>query len=89
MIDGAGWSVIRSVPTDNGSFICQTRHFDDINLAGDLYQDYIDELNGDKPARMCAARSRRMRCCAKNCPARFGGAAYWEIFRASCLHRTK
>ena len=62
----------------------------DFEEAVDEYRAYIDKLHDRVPARMCAANPvARCKCSAANCPKSLGGAAFWQIFRESCLYRTK
>ncbi len=62
----------------------------DFEEAIDEYRACIDKLNGRTPARTCVVNPvERCKCSAANCPKSLGGAAYWQIFRESCLYRTK
>lgn len=66
------------------------RTFYDFDVAIDEYRACIDKLNGRTPARMCMANpNRRCKCSAQNCPNKLGGVAFWQLFRESCLNRTK
>ena len=62
----------------------------DFEEAIDEYLAYIDKLHDRVPARMCAANPKDHRkCSAANCPKELGGAAFWQLFRTSCMNRTK
>ena len=66
------------------------RTFYDFEVAVDEYRACVDKLNNRTSARMCAANAAgRCKCSAANCPKSLGGAAFWQIFRESCLYRTK
>lgn len=66
------------------------RTFYDFDVAVDEYRACVDKLNNRTSARMCAANpAARCKCSANNCPKYLGGAAFWQIFRESCLYRTK
>ena len=66
------------------------RTFYDFEVAVDEYRACIDKLHGRTPARTCAVNPNGHRkCSAANCPKSLGGAAFWQIFRESCLYRTK
>lgn len=61
----------------------------DFEEAVDEYRAYIDKLHDRVPARMCAANpNHRCKCSPQNCPQKIGGAAFWQLFRESCLNRT-
>ena len=71
-------------PTDEKTFTVAMEKFSDEYLA------YIDKLHDRVPARMCAANPKDHRkCSAANCPKELGGAAFWQLFRTSCMNRTK
>lgn len=73
-----------------GNWKCYLRVFYDIEEAIDYYKVCIDQLNNRLPARICVINpNRRRKCCAKNCPKKLGGDAYWRLFRESCLFRTR
>ena len=62
----------------------------DFEEAVDEYRAYIDKLHDRVPARMCAANPvRRCACSPKNCPQEFGGPAFWQMFRESCMKRSR
>ena len=62
----------------------------DFEEAVDEYRACVDKLNGRTSARTCVANpAGRCKCSANNCPKSLGGAAFWQIFRESCLYRTK
>lgn len=66
------------------------RTFYDFDVAVDEYRACIDKLHGRTSARTCTANAAgRCKCSAANCPKSLGGAAFWQIFRESCLYRTK
>lgn len=62
----------------------------DLEQAIDEYRACIDKLHNRVPARMCAANPvRRCACSPKNCPQEFGGPAFWQMFRESCMKRSR
>ncbi len=91
MRDMGGYSVLLSKYLNGYSSImrCRARSFADIELALDQYRDFIEFLHGRQPVNMCSCKSRRQSCSAKNCPKKLGGVAYWQLFRNSCLYRTR
>ncbi len=51
-----------------------------------------DEIKWTEPTRQhsCKYNPKKSRACnPKNCPKKLGGAAYWEMFGANCMHRCK
>lgn len=84
------FSVFMKKQIQPGFFRCYVRTYYDIEEAVDDYKACIDKLNNRIPARMCSANpKRRRKCCADNCPKKLGGPAYWQLFRETCLNRTK
>ncbi len=75
-------------PSGNSHILQHTVY--DLEEAVDEYRACIDKLHGRTPARTCAVNPNGHRkCSAANCPKSLGGAAFWQIFRESCLYRTK
>lgn len=84
------YSVVMKKFISAGTFRCKIFSSKDYDVALDKYNDYIEELNGRKPVRVCVSNpNRRRRCNAKNCPKKLGGEDYWRLFREACLFRTR
>lgn len=57
-------------------------------IAGEYFDACVNELKGRPiiaPKTFCALCKKL--CNEYNCPPRVGGAEYWKIFQASCVHR--
>lgn len=71
------------------------REFTDLDgvLAGEYFAAAKVELKGGDwcdPAMQCKYYRGTTRVCRRNtCPSRLGGAAYWDIFRATCPYKTR
>lgn len=72
----------------------KTRGRLDVLAAGEFFEvacRYLrDEIKWTEPVRKftCKYNPNRSRGCTdKNCPKKLGGAAYWEMFGANCMHR--
>lgn len=72
---------------------CRIREFGRMSYeeALEKFAELKAELDGRtyiKPkCKYSAARTRP--CNSRNCPAKLGGAAFWQIFRDSCLYRKR
>lgn len=87
--DGNTFSVLMQKYIAPGNFKCKTFSADNYDIAVDKYKYFIGELKGNPPARKCGFRTRICKCSTEKCPKKIGGGAYWELFRESCLYRTK
>lgn len=88
--DGNAFSVLMKQYIGDGTFHCKVFTTPDYEVAVDKYKGYMEILNGDTPARVCVSNpNRRRKCSAENCPKKLGGSAFWQLFRDSCLYRTK
>lgn len=74
----------------------KTRGRLDVLAAGEFFEvacRYLrDEIKWTEPARQhsCKYNPKKSRACnPKNCPKKLGGAAYWEMFGANCMHRCR
>ncbi len=57
-------------------------------IAGEYYNACVNELKGRSviaPKTFCALCHKS--CNEYTCPSKIGGAEYWKIFQASCIHR--
>lgn len=87
--EGDVFSVLFQENLTPGNYRCRIRQFKELEDAIDEYKANIDKLNGREPARLCAFHpNRHLKCKAKNCPKKFGGASFWKVFRESCLYRS-
>ena len=77
-----------SMQENDGQYWSKTVY--DIDQAATEYRACLKQLRNRTLANMCTANpARRCACSPKNCPQEFGGAAFWQLFRASCLNRVK
>lgn len=66
----------------------------DAQTACDFYPMAVRYVDGvapwAEPRRNCGfAPDQIQKCSPENCPQCLGGAAFWEIFGAHCIHRTR
>lgn len=64
----------------------------DVQTACDFYPTAVHYIDGavawSEPRRNCCF-AQKQKCSPKNCPQCLGGAAFWEIFGANCIYRTR
>ena len=77
-----------SMQENDGQYWSKTVY--DINQAVTEYRACLKQLRNRTLANMCAENpAARCKCSANNCPKSLGGAAFWQLFRTSCLNRVK